>query len=115
MTFIVKPIVSFLRGRGITLMAYMDDFTNPASCRCKVIFHVHMITLVLMCCGWPINWLMTILDPTKIPTHLGFLWDTSRKTIALTEGKTTWVKASAKDLMAIKKPSRRLLNVLWEP
>ena len=68
-----------------------------------------------MCCGWPINWLMTILDPTKIPTHLGFLWDTSRKTIALPEGKTTWVKASAKDLMAIKKPSRRLLNVLWVP
>ena len=29
-------------GRGISLKACMDDFTNQAGCRCKVIFHIHM-------------------------------------------------------------------------
>ena len=99
----VKPIVKFLCGRGISLTAYMDDFTIQARCRCKVIFHTHVTALVFMCCGWSINWVKTILDPTSIPTHLGFLWDTSRKTIALFEDKNTWVEAWAKDLMVLNK------------
>ena len=110
LTFMVKPIVSFLCGRGISLTAYMDDFTNQASCKCKAIFHVHMIVLVFMCCGWSINWVKTILDPTSTPTHLGFLWDTSRKTIALPEDKTTWVEAWAKDLMALNEITQETLE-----
>ena len=76
LTFMMKPIVNFLCSRGLSLTAYMDNFTNQASCRCKVIFHIHMIALVFMCCGWSINWVKTILDPTSTPTHLGFLWNT---------------------------------------
>ena len=47
----VAPIVKFLCGRGISLMAFMDDFTNQARCRCKVIFQIHVIALVFMCFG----------------------------------------------------------------
>ena len=84
----------------------MDNFTNQAECRCKVIFHIHVTVLVFMCCGWSINWGKTILDPTSTPTHLGFLWDTSRKTITLLEDKTTRVEAWAKDLMALNKTTQ---------
>ena len=73
---------------------------------CKAIFHLHVIALVFLCSGWSINWVKTILDPTNTPTHLGFLWDTSRKTIALPEDKTTRVEALAKDLMAIKETTQ---------
>ena len=48
LTLMVEPIIKFLQGRGISLMAYMDDFTNQAICRCKVIFHIHVIALVFM-------------------------------------------------------------------
>ena len=97
LTFMVKPIVRFLCGRGISLMAYMDDFTNQARCRCKALFHIHVTVIVFfMCWGWSINWVKTILDPSSTPTHLGFLWDTSRKIIALPEEKTTRVEAWAK-------------------
>ena len=34
-----------------------------------------MIAMVFMCCGWSINWVKIILEPTGIPLHLGFLWD----------------------------------------
>ena len=110
LTFMVKPIVRFLRSRGISLTAYMDNFTNQASCRCKAIFHIHMIALVFMCCGWSINWVKTILDPTNTPTHLGFLWDTSRKTITLPEDKTTRVEAWAKYLMALNETTQETLE-----
>ena len=38
LTYMVALIVKFLRGRGISLMVFMDNFTNQARCRCKVTF-----------------------------------------------------------------------------
>ena len=52
LTCMVKPIVRFLHRRGISLMAFMDDFANQARCRCKAIFQIHVMALVFMCCGW---------------------------------------------------------------
>ena len=82
-------------------MAFMEDFTTQAKCRCKAIFQIHVIALVFMCCGWSINWVKTILEPTGIPLHLGFLWNTLEKTITLPEDKTTRVEAWAKKLLAV--------------
>ena len=59
-----------------------------------------------MCCSWSIYWVKTILDPTSIPLHLEFLWDTSNKTVALPEDKTIRVEAWAKDLMALNKTTQ---------
>ena len=52
----------------------------------------------------------TILDPTRIPLNLGFLWDTLKKTIALPEDKTTRVEAWAKKLMALKENTQEDLE-----
>merc|ERR1712101_2328 len=51
LTFMVAPVVKFLRGRGISLTAFMDNFTNQARSRCKAIFQIHVIALVFICCG----------------------------------------------------------------
>ena len=59
-----------------------------------------------MCCGWSINWVQTILEATGIPFHLGFLWDTLRKTIALPENKTTRVEALSKKLLTVNKTTQ---------
>ena len=88
----------------------MDNFTNQARCRCKVIFQIHVIALVFMCCGWSINWVKTILEPTGIPLHLGFLWNTLKKTITLPEDKTTRVEAWAKRLLAVNKTTQEDLE-----
>ena len=85
----VKPILFFLRGKNISLTAFMDDFTNQAKYMCKAIFETYVIVLVFMCCGWFITWMKTYMDPTWIPIHLGVLWDTSEVTIAQPEDKTT--------------------------
>lgn len=79
----------------------MDKFLNQAICECKAIFEIHVIALVFMCCGWSINWVKKILEPTQILLHLGFLWDTMGKTIALPEDKTTQVEGWALKLRAV--------------
>ena len=71
LTKMVKPILRFLTGKGISLTAFIDDFTNQADCECRAIFKIHVIALVFMCCGWSVNWLKTILSPSCTPTHLG--------------------------------------------
>ena len=110
LTFIVAPILKFLRGRGISLTAFMDNFTNQARCRCKAIFQIHLIALVFRCCGWSINWEKTVFKPSGTPTHLGFLWNTMNKTIALLEDKATRVEAWAKKLLAVKKTTQEDLE-----
>ena len=106
----LAQIVKFLRGRGKSLIAFMDDFTNEARCRCKAIFQIHVIALEFKCCGWSIYWVKMILEPTGIPLHLGFFWVTLRKTITLPEDKTTQVEAWAKKLLAVNKTNQKNLE-----
>ena len=40
LTFMVRLIVRFLHGRGISFVAFWDDFTNQAICRCKALFQL---------------------------------------------------------------------------
>merc|ERR1712082_296533 len=95
---------------GISLTAFMENFTKQAKCRCKVIFQIHVKALVFMCCGWSINWVKNILEPTGILLHLGFLWNTLKKTIALPKDKITWVEAWAKKLLAVNKTTQENLE-----
>ena len=91
-------------------MAFIDDFTNQAACRCKAIFEIHVIAMVFMCCGWSVNWTKTILEPTRTPIHLGFFWDTVGKTISLPEDKTPRVESWDKRLLANKKTTQEDLE-----
>ena len=106
----VALIAKLLHGRGISLTAYMDDFTNQARCRGKLIFQIHVIALVFICCGWSINLVKIILEPNRTPIYLSFPWDTLRNTIALPEDKTTRVEARAKKLLAVKKTAQENLE-----
>ena len=64
LVYMVKPILSFLQGQGISLTAFMDDFTNQAVCQCRAILKIHVIALVFM---WSIDWPKTkkFLDPLR--------------------------------------------------
>ena len=62
-----------------------------------MIFKIYVIALVFMCCGWSINWIKTILEPTWIPLPLGFPGNTLEKTIVLPEDIITRMEAWAKE------------------
>ena len=106
----VAPLIKFLSSRGISLIALMDDFTNQVRCSCKAILNIHVIALVFMSYGWSMNWMKTILEPTTIPLHPGFLWITLRMTIPLPEDKTTRVEAWAKKLYTVKETTQKDLE-----
>ena len=98
LTTMVRPVAGYLRDKfGILLSTYMDDMLTQAKTRELARYETHVVCLVFMCCGWSLNWTKTILEPTQTPVHLGFLFDSSNKTIAIPEDKiqrlVTWTRS----------------------
>ena len=98
LTTMVRPIAGYLRDKfGILLSTFMDDMLTQAKSRKLARYETHVVCLVFMCCGWSLNWTKTILEPTQTPVHLGFLFDSTNKTIAIPEDKiqrlVTWTKS----------------------
>ena len=56
LALMVRPILNFNLKRGIILTAFLNYLTKSARCCCKAVIEIHVIVLVLMCCGWPVNW-----------------------------------------------------------
>ena len=110
----VKPILCFLCGRVIRLTSFIENITNHVRFKCKVIFKIHVIALVFMCCGWSGNWIKTIYTLLCTLTHLGFLWDTLEGTIASPEYKSTRVENWAKQLIVSESITQESLEILVE-
>ena len=110
LTKMVKPILVFLHDNGISLSV----FINQAVCRCRATYEVHVIALVFVCCGWSVNWKKIILDPTQLPIHLGFLWNTIQGTITFPEDKTSHVEAWVCELLQTKQTTHENLKCLVE-
>ena len=94
----VRPVAGFLRDKfGILLSTFMDDMLTQAKSRKLATCETHVVCLVFMCCGWSLNLSKTFLEPTQTHVHLGFLFDSINKTIAIPEDKitklVTWVKS----------------------
>ena len=75
----------------------MDDMLNQAKTRKLAMYEKHIVCLVFLCSGWSLNWSKTILEPTQTPIHLGFLFNSLNKIIAIPEDKimrlVTWTKS----------------------
>ena len=101
LTTMVRPVAGFLRDKfGILLSTFMDDMLTQAKSRKLAMYETHIVCLVFMCCGWSLNWTKTILEPTQTPVHLGFLFDSSNKTIAIPEDKIQRLVIWTKSLLA---------------
>ena len=97
----VRPVAGFLRDKfGILLSTFMDDMLTQAKSRKLATYETHIVCLVFMCCGWSLNWSKTILEPTQTPVHLGFLFDSTNKTIAIPENKIERLVSWTKSLLA---------------
>ena len=101
LTTMVRPIAGYLCDKfGILLSTFMDDMLTQAKSRKLARYETHIVCLVFMCCGWTLNWTKTILEPTQTPVHLGFLFDSTNKTIAIPEDKiqrlVTWTRSLLK-------------------
>lgn len=82
-TKLIKPILNFLRSRGVKAIAYLDDFLILADSveECKQ--HLSLLIDLLTRLGFIINWGKSELRPSRRCKFLGMIIDSQRMLLEL--------------------------------
>ena len=83
----MKPILRYLRSKGIIIGVYFDDILTIANCYEKCLENVRIIVSLLEKLGFIINYEKSDLIPKQTCTYLGFVINTQDCTLTLTENK----------------------------
>lgn len=86
-TKVVKPVVKYLRVRGFIIIVYLDDwwFIDETLEECKK--RLDFAISFLQALGFLINWAKSMLDPAFRCKYLGFVLDSQKMTLELTQEK----------------------------
>lgn len=86
-TKLMKPVMTYLRSRGIRCVIYLDDLfilgSSQEECRTNTEFTRDLLNSL----GFLINEAKSNFTPSQRAEYLGFLFDSTRMTIALPESK----------------------------
>ena len=99
-TKLLRPVVSFLRLRGIRLIVYLDDILIMASSAEKATRDLQVVLRILAHLGFIINMKKCLTTPTQMIEFLGFILNSLRMVLSLPKEK----------VFKIRKECRRMLN-----
>ena len=80
---ILRPVVSFLRSKGIRCVIYLDDLLLLDQDRDKLKEHTATVLTLLEALGFLVNYPKSVLEPTQILVFLGFIINSVRKELSL--------------------------------
>ena len=73
-TKVLKSVIKFLRSAfGILILAYIYDLLIQASDKATCPRHAQTTVLVLRCFGYGVNFLKSLLTPSKSIKHVGLI------------------------------------------
>jgi len=75
-TRLLRPVKAFLHRYGVCLSVYVDDGRISATTALVCSEHMELTLQVVQLVGWNVQWKKTVLVPTQILLHLGFLTNT---------------------------------------
>ena len=111
-TKILRPVVGFLRSKGIRCVIYLDDILLLDQDRAKLIEHTATTLLLLEALGFLVNYPKSVLEPTQKLIYLGFIIDSITKELSLPQEKMDIIVKEAKDILELQKVSARSLAQL---
>jgi hypothetical protein len=86
-TKLIKPVVAYLRKRGILMIAYLDDFLILGSTKAESNLNTSMTLELLQALGYTINWKKSNLLPSQSITFLGFVINSDTLSLSLLKEK----------------------------
>ena len=86
-TKLLRPVTSWLRARGVRIVAYLDDFFVCGPSVEKVRESLSVLRAILEWLGFVINDEKSVEIPTQQLEFLGFMIDSNLMTLSLTEKK----------------------------
>ncbi|KAI9551258.1 reverse transcriptase [Daphnia sinensis] len=107
-TKVLKPVVSFLRGKGVKLIVYLDDFLIISSGKIQAerdfLFTVELLEAV----GFVINRAKSSGVPSQSREFLGLVVDSRSLTLSLKKDKVEKMVGSCRKMLSLDKVS------LWD-
>ena len=82
-TKLMNEVILYLRSKGVTISAYLDDIFLSSPSKETLIEHTELTIDTLQSLGFTINQSKSSLTPSKNLTHLGFVWNSSSMDISL--------------------------------
>lgn len=112
-TKLIKPILSWLRAKGLRIVAYIDDFIIFGRSREKCLEAVNLVINLLLELGLIINWGKSEIVPSKRCKFLGIIIDSEKMILELPlEKKVKIVKLVNKTLREAKIKIQSLAEVV---
>ena len=110
-TMVTKPIVAFLRSRGIRVLFYLDDILVIGKTKEECEKNLKVVLDLLQSLGFLINWKKSNLVPSQRFLFLGLLWDSTLGQICLPQNKLLNLQRLARSMAKIP-PTCHGLQVL---
>ena len=86
-TKVMKPVMRFLRKKGISCMVFIDDILFLSPSKSDLIKITMEIITLLHQLGFQVNWSNSDLVPSQKSIFLGFILDSLSMTLTLPEEK----------------------------
>ena len=98
-TKLLKPVLSFLRQRGIRLIAYLDDFLIMAESKQLALQHAATTLNILEGLGFVINYQKSLLIPSQQIEFLGYIVNSVSMSLSLPKDKLKKVQNHCQKLL----------------
>jgi len=109
-TKVLKPVISFLRERGIRLVAYLDDILIINSSRLGLVKDIELVRSTLERLGFVISEEKSVTSPTQILEYLGLMVDSILMSFSLPSRKVDRVLSQCRSLLSAQSVSLRDLH-----
>lgn len=97
-TKVLKPVIHFLRARGLLSVVYLDDFLCIGDNFEKCLFNLHTTMSLLKSLGFIINDKKSDTSPSMSCQFLGFIFNSELMTMEITRNKRAKILSMIQDL-----------------
>ena len=111
-TKLLRPVVRYLRERGVRCVIYLDDILIMNASKEDSQKHTALVLTLLECLGFLVNYQKSCLRPVQKLEFLGFIVDSIKRELSLPKEKVKDIRGEAARLLRQDKISARALAKL---
>ncbi|XP_044130754.1 uncharacterized protein LOC122943828 [Bufo gargarizans] len=108
-TKIMRPVVAWLRSRGVRLIVYLDDILIMAQSRALLLRHLHLTVTLVSDLGFIVNQEKSCLTPSRSIEFLGFQVNSEELSLSLPLSKVKAIRKELKHALRLPQMSLRHL------
>lgn len=107
-TRVVAALAAYLRGCGLRLFCYLDDWILLAESESLLLDNLYLLVQTTIELGFLINWEKSNLSPSRVPSFLGAVLDIPCQLARPSRDRILTVSSAARRLLLLRRVRARL-------